>query len=505
MRTSRVISIILMVIVAGILYTDGYPCDVAVVSARVSTTGRPFIWKNRDCSASWHQEIKYFNAVTEKAGAYIMVIGFDDVAELNNGTPVNPSGGVNAAGFAISCTSVYEELNPIHELFNINTDLIRHSLQQCATLDDFDSLLKDFKWSHMGKIISGNFVAIDAKGGAALYECYTGSLLGLIRPIMYRKYNANNGRVTEFNGLWTFTKDAGQGDQFIGFVNRANANTYIPYNYGEERRWRAEYLFTELAHTNRLNFRNCMTEIAKDAYGKQVDAYGNERDQASCQTSYSTTYCISRAATRLSMVVDGVAAGGDPRLSTFWCALGEPSSSVFLPYYVYAGEVSWLSWIDDIDLDGNQYDLTDASLLARAANRREIFENLIYDDNNGDALWGMNDKTMNKNELATVQQWTSALEEQIFLKNEELLADMTEHPSYLTPATLRDFSNYSAAYLYGNYNEGSSDAYDWTYCKPWSSVWSGYTRGGFEADGLMSLASQSSTGISESLVKFFSN
>lgn len=488
MFKSKVIFLASAAIILSLVYTDGYPCDVAVVSARVSTTGRPFIWKNRDCSASWHQEIKYFNAVTEKAGAYIMVIGFDDVAELNNGTPVNPSGGVNQAGFAISCTSVYEEFNPLHELFNINTDLIRHALQECATLDDFDALLKRFKYDHIGKIISGNFVAIDARGGAALYECFTGNLFGMLRPVMYRKYDANNGRVVEFNGLYTYTRDRGDGDGFIGFVNRANANTYIPWNYGEERRWRAEELLGQLAASGRLNYRNCMTEVAKDTYGKQVDGYGNEVDQASRQESYSSTYCISRAATRLAMVVDGVAPGGDPRLSTFWCALGEPSTSVFIPYYVYAGEVSWLAWIDDIDIDGNQYDLTDASMLARAANRREIYENLIYDSNNGDALWGMDDKTMNKTELRNAQTWTQPIEDFIFQKNEELLADMTVSPSYLTRQNLKDFSHYCAAYVYANYNEGDSDMYAWTFEKPWSPAWVGYTRGGFENDGWTAVA-----------------
>ena len=60
------------------------------------------------------------------------------------------------------------------------------------------------------------------------------------------------------------------------------------------------------------------------------------------------------------------------------------------------------------------------TMLARAANRREIYENLIYDSNNGDALWGMDDKTMNKTELRNAQTWTQPIEDFIFQKNEEL-------------------------------------------------------------------------------------
>ncbi|MBN2158248.1 MAG: hypothetical protein JW807_02545 [Spirochaetes bacterium] len=483
MFKSRVIAILLATFSAGLFYNNAFPCDVAVVSARVSSTGRPFIWKNRDCSASWHQEIKYFEPVSTRTGGYLMVCAFDDTADFNNGTPVNPSGGVNEAGFAISCTSVYEELVPLHEAVNINTDLIRHALQECVTISDLDKLFKGFSARHVGKVISGNFVAIDAYGGAALYEAYTGMILGMVRPVQYRKYDANNGKVTEFNGLFTFTKTPSQGDSFIGFVNRANSNTYIPYNYGEERRWRAEEILTDLANTGRLNHQNCMIEVAKDVNGQQLDANGNQIDPNTVLDNYSTTYCISRAATRLGMVVDGVASGSDPRLSVFWCVLGEPSAGIFIPYFAHARSTSWLSWIDDIELDGTRYDLNDTSLLARACNRREIYENLLYDDNLGDYLSGMYDKKINKLELAKVQEWTFPLENYLVQRCEEVMSDMTLHPSYITPENLRGFSDYCAWYAYMNYNEGTDDYYAWEYAKPWDPVWTGTTRGGLDDDG----------------------
>ncbi len=492
MTKARVYLIAIMTLIAGLTYTHVYPCDVVVVSAKASTTGRPFLWKNRDCSANWHQEIKHYPAVTAKAGDYIMVSAFDDAAELNNGDPENPSGGVNAAGFAVSCTSVYEDFNPLHELININTDLIRHALQECATIADWESLLKNFHNTHRGKVISGNFVVIDAKGGAALYECFTGWVISGAWPMDFRKYDANDGRITEFHGgllmSYTTVVDEGEGDDFIGFFARANANAYIPFNYGEERRERMEYLLTDLANTNRLNYRNSMLEINKDVYGQQVDGTGNVLDQDDCQDDYSTTYCISRAATRLSMLVDGVVPGSDPRLSVFWCALGEPSVALFLPYFVHAGEVSPLAWADGLDLDGNWHDLNDTSLLARASNARETFEGLLYETNTGDVLTGMDDRSMNKNELAKIQAWAIPIEEYVFRRCEELLYDMTAHPSYLTPDTLRNFSNYSVQYAYRNYIEADNEAYAWSYSKPWDPLWIGYTRGGFDDDSVIPLA-----------------
>jgi hypothetical protein len=492
----KVVIISFATLIASLIYTDVYPCDVAVVSARASSTGRPFIWKSRDCSANWHQEIKYFPAVTTKAGAYIMVIGFDDLAGVNTGSKVNPSGGVNEAGFAIACTSVYEDLNPMHEAVNVNTDLIRHGLEQCATLADFEAYLGAWRRDHVGKVISGNFCAIDAKGGAAMYECYTGNVGGTINPIRWRKTDANTGKITETYSGYTSVIDKGAGNNFIGFVNLTNCNAYITYNYGEERRWRATDIFTELKSTGRLNYRNCMVEVTKDVYGQQIDDNGHQLDPANCQTDYSTTYCISRNQTRLGLVVDGVASGGDPRLSAFWCVLGEPAVAVYVPYFVTAGGVSWLAYIDDIDMDGKLYDLNDTSLLARASNRREMFENLLYDSNYGSVLSGMEDRNINKLKLAEVQLWTYPLEDFIFRKYEEFMADLSVHASYITMENMRAFSDYCANHVYTNYNEASATQFAWTYAKPWDSIWYGYTRPGFENDGLTlqpPLSSQSSS------------
>jgi hypothetical protein len=411
-----------------------------------------------------------------------MVSGYDDLANINNGTPVNPSGGLNEAGFAISCTSVYEDYDPSHEYYNINTKLLWDALEECATIDEFDAFLNNWRQNNSGKAISGNFVAIDAHGGAALYECYTG---GTTDSIYYRKYDANTGAITLQDGSSAGVDTIAQ---TYGFVNRANANTFIPFNFGEQRRWRAQTILIDLAETGRLNYRNCMTEVAKDVIGQQIDGSGNLLDDGTCQNGtnasclidYSTTYCISRASTRLGMVVDGVASGNDPRLSVFWCLLGEPSVGVFVPYFVNARQISYLSWADDVDLDGNYYDINDVSLMNRACNRRETYKHLIYPDNNGNVLLGMNTKVMNKLELAKVQQWTFPLEAFVFQKTEEYLADMYANPSYVTAENLKNFSDYCAAYVYSNFEEGSDQACPWTFEKPWTPAWGGYTRGGFE-------------------------
>ncbi|MDY6933081.1 MAG: Ig-like domain-containing protein [Spirochaetota bacterium] len=443
--------LILGTVLSLFVHTHSWACDIAVVSAAASSNGRPLIWKSRDNSASHEQEIQYFEAVNPDVGGYIMVYDHDEWANINNGTPINPSGGVNEAGFAITCTSVYEDFLPHHEWTNVNTDLNRLALQECVSLDDFEELLSRWHETHPNKVISGNFAVIDAHGGAALYECYTGLFPFFDNHIRYRKYDANSAKDDDGN--------------FIGFVNRTNSNSYIPFNYGEERRWRAYDLMKDMVEGDRLNYRNVMLEVAKDVITSKGDDYdpGPEED-------YSTTYCISRAQTRLAFVVDGVTSDDDPRLVTFWCNLGEPSIGVYVPLFPYAKDVSFYVWADDFDDNEDPFDIDDSCLLNRAISDREIYDQLIYDSNTGDYYNGMDDFRINKIELAVVQEWTFPLDDFIVDKTEEFMNNLRDIESRITENNLLDFSDFCAEYAYENYTHASSDYYAWSYSMPWDDV-----------------------------------
>ncbi len=437
---------------------DCLACDVAVVSAKATTNGRPIIWKSRDNSPSWHQEIKYFDAETlypTGPGGYLMVYDKSSLYEILTGFPEISSGGVNESGFAITCSTVYEHTNPIHEALNVNTEIVRQALRECSTIDEFEEILNNFENENTGKIISANFAVIDAYGGAALYECFTGHIGGLFRPVMYEKHDANTGRITNHLGDEI---DEGEGDSFIGFVNRANANKYISWNNGEERRWRATELLTQLADEDRLDYQTMMQEITKDITCIQPSEDNTEEN-------YSTTKCISRAQTRLGLVIDGVAppdqyGNHTPELSTFWCALGEPSTSVFVPYFVHARDVSYLAYIDAIDIDGYEYDLNDTCLINRIMNRRESFDNLIYESNTGTATLVMDDPTINLIELRTIQEWTFPLENFIIKKTKEFLQEMTNSEDTDFTDALKCFSDYCNEFMYEKYLEESTCNYD---------------------------------------------
>jgi len=103
-------------------------CDIAVVSAQASSTGRPFIWKNFDSSSNWQQQIKYFPAINNGPGGCLVAHRYENLIELLTGSPVTPSAGVNEAGFAVATTSVYEEYNIVHTLTDLSSDLLMDSL-----------------------------------------------------------------------------------------------------------------------------------------------------------------------------------------------------------------------------------------------------------------------------------------------------------------------------------------------------------------------------------------
>ncbi len=439
---------------AFMITTQAWACDVAVVSGKVTTDGKPLIWKNFDNSSSANQQIAYFPAKKSGPGGYTMAYRFEDGMKLLTGSAITPSGGVNESGFAIAVTSVYQDYNLMAEPVNINTVLMEEALATCTTLAEFESLLKRWPYSHWGTVISANFVVIDAKGGAALYECFTGHLNLGLNLMRFRKNDANTGKITN---QWGWTLKSAQSN-FIGFHIMTNYNTFIPWNVGRDRKYRAEALLTKLVTEKRINYRTVMREVAKDVIGKQV------HPDISSETNYSTTYCLSRNATRSAIVVRGASSGDDPRLVTMWCNLGEPSVGVFVPFFAAARGTAEVARMDTF-ANGAWRDYDDSSLLNLAIAERETHDSLIYSSNKGDVIWGMYDNYINKVELAKVQQWTFPIEDTIMDHAESFLNILKNDPTQITAANLKGFADYCADYAYETFVSGSADAdtFPWNY------------------------------------------
>jgi len=462
----ELITIIIATLAISLLInTYSWACDIAVVSASVSSDGRPFIWKNRDHPDSYKQEIRYHESENPEVGGVITIRG--EMLPISN--IVVSSGGVNGAGFAICNTTVYER-NPLHELVNGNTELMDYALNECTTIDEFEYVIAHWHeinpcsiwpWDLGRWVISGNFAVIDANGGAALFEAFTGTeIFSYCSEIMYEKFDAN----TDPNG----------------FINRTNSHQWTQLSTDTPRELRAYQMLLDLKESNDLSYRTLMQDIAKDVCGGDCNDYNdNGIFWDDCESdlddpeNYNTRYCISRNETNLSLVVHGIAPGEDPRLSTFWCALGEPSLSVSIPYFVSAENISFYAWADSFDREGNPKDTDSSCLLNRANDRLEVGDDAsspcfsFYDLYSNNGYLESIDKTVNYNDLLRVQQWTLPLEDFIIDKTEDYLDDMRIVPSRITAANLYNLSHYCAEFAYNNYTNCSSEYFPWNFTKSW--------------------------------------
>lgn len=443
-------------------------CDIAVVSAQASSTGRPFIWKNRDDPMRWEQEIKYYEEITPEAGSYLCIID-------RTGLVAIPSGGVNQAGLAIANTTVYES-NPLHEyLANANTDLMIYALQHCTTVEDFDDLLVTWREipSSSGKVISGNFVVIDAHGGAALYEAYTGEGSGAYAaPIMFEKFDANTATDNDGNP--------------VGFVNRTNSHQWIMLKNDSNREVRGDEILHTLSLEGDLNHVNAMRILSRDINKwdyenhhrlKETGENLSEAERQSIENNQdmiqvNTEYSISRAETNIALVVDGVQSGGDPRLSTFWANMGEPSIGVFTPHFTASEKLTYFVWADNLFWKIIPRNLSPACLL----NQLFVYNGeLSMYDNNGWIVEQI-DWTVNYSKLRNLQSWTFPLEDIIISRTEEFLADISDDTERLTADNLYEFSHYCARFAYKNYSNKACDAFLWSFEKPWGGTWTGKKR-----------------------------
>jgi hypothetical protein len=276
-------------------YSLALSCDILVISTQAAQEGRPIIWKNRDDPAGFFIGVRRFKANNPEIGSYICIEEklYPDVISIC-------SAGVNEAGLAIANTSAYTG-SALKELINVDEPILEKALSNCKTVECFEKLLiGTHNYPEKFYATSSNFVVIDAFGGALHYEAYA----DLREPVDFIKHDAN----------------------IEHFSNKTN---YIDLHEiydstSEARSHRATDLLTYYFNQNELTPKTVMQEISKDVC---------DNDTSQNLTNFNTRYCISRAYTRLGVVIEGVAPGEDPNLSTMWVNLGEPSVGVFVPLY----------------------------------------------------------------------------------------------------------------------------------------------------------------------------
>ncbi len=278
-------------------------CTTAIVSGKFTVDGRPLLFKHRD-SGTLQNKIMYF-----QDGKY-------DYMGLVNSPDLKGDevwAGTNSAGFSIMNSASYNlNLQDTTSLKDREGFVMKQALQSCATLKDFENLLRNLP-KPMG--LNANFGVIDAKGGAAYYETSNYN---------FTKFDANDPSYAPF-----------------GYIIRTNFSFTgaREKEYGLIRFQNAENLFQMAANTKTISHLFILNKVSRSLKHALTgsDLSKNLPDHYNSNRLVNFTDFIPRYDSAASVVIQGVLKNENPRLTTMWTVLGFPLSSVALPTWIAGG------------------------------------------------------------------------------------------------------------------------------------------------------------------------
>jgi len=302
MKHKKVFLYILIALV--ISFSQLFACTTAIVSGKFTPDGRPLLFKHRD-SNKFQNKLMFF---TDGKYPYIGLVNSED----SLGTQV--WAGFNSAGFAIMNAASYNlNVNDTTHIKDREGFLMKKALQNCATLEDFEKLLRELP-KPLG--VEANFGVIDAQGGAAYYE--TGNFT-------YVKFDANDPKIAPF-----------------GYIIRTNYSFTGQQNkgYGYIRYLTAEELFYNAAAVNDLTVDYIIKHVSRSLRHSLLKTDLAESLPRNSKTPHFVILedYIPRFSSVSSVVIQGVKKGESPSLTTMWTILGFPLSSVAVPTWISGGE-----------------------------------------------------------------------------------------------------------------------------------------------------------------------
>jgi hypothetical protein len=280
----------------------GLACTSAVISGKATADGRPILWKHRD-SEFEHNKLRYFQGPRY---AFLGVVNSDTLQD-------EVWMGSNGAGFSIINTAAYNMNVGIQCPRNDEEGIfMREALGACASLADFEQLLRDTEGK---RGVDANFGVIDAMGGAAYYE------VGCTRWV---KFDVNDPEVAP-DGYLLRTNFAFEGsqDKRKGTVRFETISRLVEAEY-KSRRLSISFILQEADQSlkNAILDRDLALELPDDSSAPKIILF---RD------------FIVRSSSTSSLIVHGVRPGEDPALTTLWTVLGFPLTTPVIAVWVAAG------------------------------------------------------------------------------------------------------------------------------------------------------------------------
>jgi hypothetical protein len=277
----------------SLLSTEG--CTIGVASARVTSDGRPLLWKIRDNADLPDNSVSYDTTQPHRF-----------VAVANSGDP-EVWMGVNEAGFAIINSTALDL--PGGTIGLNNGLLMRHALGTCTVVEDFQHLLDST--NDTGRRTQANFGVIDARGSAMIFE---------VGGNVYYTFNASNPiQAPE------------------GYILRTNFSMTGGGTMGIERYRRTVAQIKAFQLGDTLDYRRIIRFHARDFSdygGTPIPVpYTHVWASTSPLGYFYSNVSVCRFKSVSAVAIVGVKPDEVPALSTMWTILGQPSSGIAVPYW----------------------------------------------------------------------------------------------------------------------------------------------------------------------------
>lgn len=275
-------------------------CTTVIISGKNTADGRPILWKNRDTGTP-NNKLIYL-----KDGKFRAIALIDSDDAKGNNVWI----GFNNAGFAIMNTASYNlKGSDTTKLADQEGILMKAALMSCATVDEFELFLKNYK---KPRGVEANFGVIDAAGGAAWFETDN---------FNYTKIDVNDRKIAP-HGYIVRTNYS-----FTGIPNGGSG--YIRYET-------AEKLFYRAAGSNNLSVPymiDNMCHSLENSYSQQGISDFLKLDETQDNFIYFQD-CINRFTTSSSVIIQGVRPDESPELTTMWAIVGFPLASLPVPVWL---------------------------------------------------------------------------------------------------------------------------------------------------------------------------
>jgi hypothetical protein len=271
-------------------------CTIGAAAGRATADGRPLLWKTRDYITEPDNKVRF---VTNQGYRYLAV--------TNGGEATIPRMGVNEYGFAI-IVSTSEDLSGGSLTGPGSGTLSKMALTTCKTVDEFQALLDQTNIT--GRTTRNNFGVIDTTGAAAIFETAN---------YAYWRYNAN--------------------DELNGYVLRTNFAFNGGGSGGIERYYRTVQLIGDFYSGDSLSHKSILRYQMRDfsdAYSQPVSIPYNGYWDGKPFGYIDNTKSICRNTTVSASVIQGTLPGERAAYTTMWTLLGQPATSIFIPYWPVA-------------------------------------------------------------------------------------------------------------------------------------------------------------------------